>query len=244
MNNIKHRRILLALFLLIEFVLYIGFLYQDISKKESFLVSMNLKFTGIILCFIITLLFYARQNITRDIRLLRCAFLFTVISDLCILILDTYFIGLITFFIVQLLYLIRIHCWRKQQKVHTFLWTLILRNILVALVITGVLIVLKVSLNGLVLISIFYFVSIFFNTVDAIWVQFNVPKKQFKLYAIGMVLFLLCDINVGLFNLADFILIEESWFNKIFEFAAIAMWMFYLPAQVMISLSGINRDNS
>lgn len=242
MNNRKHWRIPLILFLLIELVLYSTFLYLDILVKGAFLVSMYLKFASIILCFLMTFMLYAR-NVTQDIVLLRFAFLFTVISDLCILILDSYFLGLITFSIVQMLYLIRLQCWRNHQGKKNPLCFFLLRNLLFALVIIGILIILRISLEKLILISIFYFVSIFFNTVDALRIGWSVQKKQFKLYAIGMVLFLLCDINVGLFNLSDFIQIEKTWFNKIYEFATIAMWMFYLPAQVMISLSGINRDS-
>ncbi len=243
MNKIKCDKIILALFILMELLLYITFLYQDIFKKGSLLVSTNLKFSSIILCFVAVFWFYARESMTLDIVLLRCAFLFTLISDLCILMLDFYYLGLITFCIVQLLYLIRLNCWRKKQGIHSALWILILRNVLFAMAITGILITLKISLGGLVLISIFYFVSIFFNTVDAIRIHSSVPKIQYKLYAIGMVLFFLCDLNVGLFNLSDYIQIEESWFHKVYEFATIAMWMFYLPSQVLISLSGFNRDS-
>lgn len=243
MNNRQHLRNIRFLFLLIELVLYGTFLYVDIFEKGAFVASMYLKFASIILCFLMSLLLYGRKNVTKDIVLLRGALLFTVISDLYILILESYVFGLVTFSIVQLLYLIRLHEWRKQQGRHVVAWLLLLRNLVVALTITGILIILRISLDGLMLISILYFVSIFFNTVDAIRIQNREPKKQYQLYAIGMVLFLLCDINVGLFNLSDFILIEDVWFNKLYEFASIAMWMFYLPAQVLISLSGINRGN-
>ena len=242
MNNRKHLRIICGLFLLIELVLYGTFLYIDIFVKGAFMASMYIKFTSIILCFLMTFLLYARRVVTKDIVILRGALLFTVISDLYILILDLYFLGLITFSIVQLLYFIRLHEWRKQQGRNTLPFIFLLRNLFVTLVITGILIKLGISLDELMLISIFYFVSIFFNTVDAIHIQYSTPKKQYTLYAIGMVLFLLCDINVGLFNLSDFIHIEELWFNKLYAFASIAMWMFYLPAQVMISLSGISRE--
>lgn len=241
MNKNNLRKNFILLFLLIELVLYITFLYQDLSQQGSILISMNLKYIGIIICFLFSLLFYPWKNATLDCMLLRCALLFTVISDWYIVMRDSYFYGLITFCIVQLLYLIRLHCWRKEQGIRTFLISYILRNILFTLIITGVLIFFKITLDELVFTAIFYFVSIIFNTMDAIRIQLKEKEKSYQLYAVGMVLFLLCDINVGLFNLSDFMVVEGTWFNKIYEFAAIAMWLFYLPAQVVISLSGVKN---
>jgi hypothetical protein len=57
-----------------------------------------------------------------------------------------------------------------------------------------------------------------------------------------MVLFLLCDLNVGVFNLTGFVSVNSSWFHNLYAISAIAMWLFYLPAQVFISLSGQAKD--
>jgi hypothetical protein len=55
-----------------------------------------------------------------------------------------------------------------------------------------------------------------------------------------MVLFLLCDINVGLFNLSDFITPSPAY-NIIYSISSILMWTFYAPSQVLIALSVENE---
>jgi len=56
------------------------------------------------------------------------------------------------------------------------------------------------------------------------------PKPNGHMILIGMVLFLLCDINVALYNI-----LNEGLFYNI---SSISMWLFYLPSQVLLSLSG------
>lgn len=225
-------------FLLVELMIYISFMYIDLKETGSYLLSGNLKFAGIILCFVFTLFFDSKKEEKTDILLLRGALLFTMISDLFILMLDYYYYGMITFCVVQLLYLIRLYRFKKQQGKNSSLLKLILRNIVLAIVIISILFNQDVETDGLVCISIIYFVSILLNTLDAIRIQIKTHKYGQKIYATGMILFLLCDINVGLFNISDFTVINGAWFAGIYEFASIAMWMFYLPAQVCIALSG------
>lgn len=50
------------------------------------------------------------------------------------------------------------------------------------------------------------------------------------LFAIGLVLFILCDLCVGAYNLA-------LYFDYTLNFAQVGMWFFYLPSQVLIVLS-------
>jgi len=56
------------------------------------------------------------------------------------------------------------------------------------------------------------------------------PKINRRLIALGMSLFFLCDINVGLYNLT-----AGMTGNRAFQ---VMIWAFYLPAQAMISGSG------
>jgi hypothetical protein len=225
-------------FLMVELMIYSSFMYLDIKETGSYVLTSKLKFIGIILCFVFTLFFDSKKEEKTDIYLLRGALLFTMISDLFILMLDYYYYGMITFCVVQLLYLIRLYRFKKQQGTSSNLLKLILRNIVLAIVIIGILFSQNVEIDELVCISIIYFISILLNTFDAICIQIKTRKYGQKIYAIGMILFVLCDINVGLFNISDFAVINGAWFVGIYEFASIAMWMFYLPAQVCIALSG------
>ena len=57
-----------------------------------------------------------------------------------------------------------------------------------------------------------------------------------KLFFAGLCLFLCCDVCVGLHNMPSAL---PDWLQSA---ASIGMWTFYLPSQVMIVLSGKERD--
>lgn len=236
-----HKKIIFTLFLFLEILLYCGFLYIDITQKASFTLSAYLKFSGILLCLLYALFMPFREEYKADGVILKTALFFTVISDLFLLLLDRYQTGMVTFCIVQSLYLIRLGLWRNQTDLTEGAGRIIkhfIRNAMVTAVILIVLIVAQVEMEGLILISCFYFISILFNTGDSVLIAARSRVKNRVLYAFGMILFLLCDINVGLFNLSDFITVNGNWFSTLYNFSSIAMWMFYLPAQVIITLSG------
>jgi hypothetical protein len=93
------------------------------------------------------------------------------------------------------------------------------------------------DVNILLIITIFYFISIVINVIVAIRAAVCIKERYIVIFAIGMVLFLLCDINVGIFNLADFLVIDSNLFKSIYGFSSIGMWLFYLPAQVLLAIS-------
>jgi len=239
-----YKKTVFVIFVLLEIILYAGFLYMDITGKGSFAVSNYLKFTGIILCFLFTVLFPGPKEDRTDTSILRAALLFTLISDWFILILDYYVIGIITFCIVQFLYLIRLGIWRNQMDPAggaKIILKNFIRNLFFALFIIIILNAVKIRMEWLVLVTCFYFTGILFNVWDSIIIACKSKVKNRIRYAFGMVLFLLCDINVGLFNLSGFL--ASSWFDLIYSFSTVAMWLFYLPAQVIISLSVGNIQN-
>ncbi|WMJ88575.1 lysoplasmalogenase family protein [Anaerocolumna sp. MB42-C2] len=232
---------MVIMYILIQILIYISFMTIDITESSFYITSSFLKFSGILLCFIFTYLFYTHSCDRKDISILRGALFFTVISDLFILILDYYIVGLVTFCIVQSLYLIRLGLWNKKLK-GTDAGSLILKNFIRNFVITIIalliLTVVRIKLEGMIIISCFYFISILFNVIDSILLTVRAKDKNKVIFAVSMMLFILCDINVGVFNLSDFICINSKWFALLYSFSTIAMWMFYLPAQVGISLSG------
>jgi len=66
---------------------------------------------------------------------------------------------------------------------------------------------------------------------------FHGKSRDIRLFAWGMVLFLLCDINVGIFNLSGFINVGPVY-EVLYGISSISMWLFYAPSQVLIVLSG------
>lgn len=235
--------------MLIELVLYGSFMYLDITNHRTNL-SMYIKFFGIFLCFLFVMLYYKNANQKNAVALyelhnsniethiLRIAMFFTLISDLFILVLDYYTIGIITFIIVQFLYLALISSWISSGKM--------LRTILIRTTGAGVITALIVTLYRLhetkveieVIFAVYYFIIFVSNAMDATGILFRSKRKGRLLFACGLLAYFLCDINVAIFNLKDYINIDEALYTQLYSFSSIAMWMFYLPGQVAIALSG------
>jgi hypothetical protein len=115
-----------------------------------------------------------------------------------------------------------------------------------------------VAMEDLLIASVLYFICILTNTASAVRVAFFSRKRYHvaghdtihlyacagdnnQLYAAGMILFLLCDINVGLFNLSGFIAMPQELYSLVYEISGILMWTFYAPSQVLIALSSCVR---
>jgi hypothetical protein len=231
------------LFVLVQTLLYGAFLTLDLTGN-SINLSNAIKFSVIILCFCYAL--YYRKSANKSIVFcLRAALFFTVISDLFILILDYNFYGVLTFILVQQLYGMRL-IMVQRVAVKEGVDSLILRTFCVRLIfevgIAGIVCIilqhLGVVMDRLLIASVFYFICILINVITAVRATFKSSRVKGEIiFALGMFLFLLCDINVGLFNLSGFLPMPESLYKVIYSYSSILMWTFYAPAQVLIALS-------
>lgn len=256
------------LFILVQAVLYLVFLRLDLTG-DNISLSSKIKFTMIILCFCYALLFvkspsksffhdkeegYYKRAHTSSI-LFKGALFFTVISDLFLLILNFNFLGVLTFIIVQQLYGLYLDIIGEQEKEKRATYQIY--NFLIRIsiqVFLSLSIIFILHQNGMVsdkilTITIFYFLSIITNVIRAVReaCRGNLHPNKNKsniLFAIGMLLFLLCDINVGLFNLADFISVSKDKYELLYSVSSILMWTFYAPSQVLITLSGKRNQHS
>ncbi len=267
-NNKKH--LIIKIFIFTEIILYISFLYLDItayfSNNPSLFVLENrasisnaLKFLSILVCFLFVALPYNKPIYdSRDLRILRLALLFTLISDYFLLFTEIIIFPLMTFIIVQMLYLRRIYRWDKGQtgfdngkkrKVtfYPYLGINIILTILVILIVNisqriNILFNIDINLRIIILLSVFYFISLLMNFIYAYRLSRITKEFQGKLFATGLFLFILCDINVGLFNFFKIAQIANSQYDSIRNIAQIAMWLFYLPSQLMICLTKILNE--
>ncbi len=234
-----------AIFITVQAVLYAGFLALDLTNK-GIGTSVTLKYSIILLCFCYALMSASKSTF----YLMQTALLFTAISDLFILVLDYYFYGVLTFIVVQELYSLRLLILlsggreldgaiggRGRRITAAFLKRSLLQ-LLAALAVCLILSLTGVMLEGLLIVSIFYFICILTNVITAFSLVKHRPGTKGNLiYAIGMLLFLLCDINVGLFNLSGFIPMQEEVYAILYSASSILMWTFYAPAQVLIAIS-------
>lgn len=201
--------------------LWVWFLVLDIFRLGN---STWVKFAGICLCCLTALTGVK----TSDGRLVAAAQCFTVAADWFLLVLNkNYLVGFLLFMIVQFCYLVRLGRLKSTclgfssrderffRRLQTIRWALPLPLALLTMAIAP-------SLPDLWVV-LFYFCTLVLNTVTA----FALKKRTFS---IGLLLFVCCDVCVGLYNLGLFT-----------GFTRVGMWLFYLPSQVLIVLSQEQR---
>lgn len=189
-------------FLIIESLIYISFIVLDILRINS----TYIKYISIIMCLI-----YALYNRKKNRSI---AMAFTLLADLFLLVLNSHYeIGLLCFIVVQMTYLYFLGNINKGY----FNVFLLARGFFIMAGILISLLYMKVTiLNVLVII---YFFNLVFNAM-----QSYVCNQ--KMFFIGLLLFIFCDICVGIHNI-----------NTANNIATFLMWIFYLPSQVLIVLS-------
>lgn len=194
-----------AVFLVVEGLIYCVFLALDLAGRGG--QTIALKYTGILLCLLYALLCALRGG---D-RLVFPALLLTAGADWFLLVRGEHLTaGLVLFLAVQTLYLLRLR--RLGAGSHFFL------RAALALFLGAAVFLLRMA-SALNLLAALYFSQLLSNTILA-W------ERRGHLFAIGLTLFVCCDICVGLFNL-----------GLLLPVAQVGMWLFYLPSQVLIVCS-------
>lgn len=223
MNKFKltPKTLILAAFILVETVIYIVFNILSAKQPED---PIELKYAGILLCLAVTAtMVYFNRDVDSVIAV--AAMVFTAVSDLFILVLDDYYeIGLATFITAHALYLYRLYHGRVKR-----IWLTIAVRAVVAAIIIGVCCGLF-GANLLIIEASIYIVLLFGNCVESL-IMCNRGTKNILL-AIGFLLFLGCDICVGL-KQGHVVGVDLS--RKVADFVQFMIWVFYLPSQVLIT---------
>lgn len=220
---LQPRNIPIALFIILELIIYILLIFCDTSIP-----SRPLSFSAIAIAFIFTL-WKLRDH---DRLLVALALFFTLIADLYLVLLDgSKTVAMLSFNIVQIVYAYRIIKYFKLK----FSWQihLVLRLIIICVGEAIALVVLKGTFDLVIFLTIMYFANLFLNMIFSI-----VHLKENWIFAIGLLLFVLCDIFVGLGELDGYLTIAST--NIIYLFVNSSfdwVWFFYLPAQVLLSIS-------
>ena len=210
-------RIKAGCFLGAEAALYLGFLALDLLRPGSGW-ALLLKYGAVALCFLAAL----DRAGTEDGRLVCAALAFTLAADWFLLILDSFYLaGVACFCVVQAIYLLRLHRWGAG-----LLWPLRVGLTVAALAVAALL----RALEPLTAVTLCYFAELACNTVSALRLG-----RRGRCFGLGLLLFVGCDLCVGLHNLAAFLPVVDT--GPLFSFAQVGMWLFYLPSQVLITLS-------
>ncbi len=230
----KHKKRVLKIALAIIFVFYCLFIYRDMHHTSGFFPTYILKYISILFCFFITLMIGKDSIHKRDRTLLQFGMLCTVFADFFFLILNHYIVGIGFFCLVQIIYYFRY----KGRIIPSILFRFLLGFLLI-IGIHLLLNLLEVKVEWILTMASFYALCIITSVIESIHVlKVNgYPAINRWLIVLGMVLFLLCDINVALSYLM------KSYAIELYGTSATLIWIFYLPSQVFLSLSGypLNR---
>ena len=169
--------------------------------------------------FIIGLSFlYRSYAVNRvDAYLLRAGLICTLAADFCMLILYNNTVGLILFICVQTIYFIR----------YTRVYAAVLLPVL-----SGVFV--RFFYRALALdtqLAAIYACMLAAGTLSAFVRRKAYPFPNRIFIPLGMLMFLLCDINVALMNVFSAGPKRTA--------ARVLIWVFYLPSQAMLSASGM-----
>lgn len=199
-------------FLRAEAALYAGFLALDLAGTGGGW-SLALKYSGIALCLLSALL----RAGDREGRLVCAALALTLSADFFLLVLDAWYtLGVALFCGVQGLYLARL------RAMGAGLWLPLRLGLTAAALLAAALLGLLTPLNALALV---YFPELVCNAAAALSLG-----RRGRMFGLGLLLFVGCDVCVGLHNLAGLPV-------PLSAFAQVGMWLFYLPSQVLIVLS-------
>ena len=198
-------------------IIYVSFLILDLFP--GFLpITTGLKYSGLVLCFL-----YVLKHSRRDVFLVLALGL-TLIADGILIYNNVSVIGVSVFILVQATHFLR---FSRIRAVSPLLMLL-----------TSALVVAAGSLRSeipfLFVLAIAYAVLIFTNIYEAFRWCFTERSTASRFALIGFILFLLCDISVGL----SYVTTTATLPHFITILSNYLAWAFYLPAQVLIALSG------
>lgn len=227
----KKKSIPLILFILIHLILYLFiYAFKIITGKNETIAD----YIVVISCFLFSLVYFIIKRNSNTLIFV-IAFLFTILADTNLLILDdNYELGILAFIIVQFAYF-----WYILKNLYTkdnYSYLIAIRLITIVIGVIASLIVQTDKL--LVCLVIIYISNLVINLIISI-----IPRKRNLLFSLGLFLFLLCDICVGCYNIGDIIDISNtSLFYKIANLPFNIAWLFYHPSQVLLAISNYIKE--
>ena len=219
--NKKINYYFLSIFI-IELIIYISFLYLEFNKNN---INNYLKYSLIIINFLFGLI-YLIKNYSKEKLFLVLGLLFTIGSDYFLLFKNSnkeYCIGISIFIIVQLMYFIY-NFLSNKLYLNEIIIEIIIRIFLIIVSLIFVYYFLNKYFNLVNVLAISYFINLLINFLECIFF-FKRNKKRNIILIIGFLLFILCDLSVGLYNL------------KLIDAFKHLMWIAYAPSQFLLLYS-------
>jgi hypothetical protein len=211
------------IFVLLEAVMFCLIFFLGKGVNITAFISVCLCLTFVLLSF--------RQS--ADWVLLTLGLCFTVAADTLLVLLSgrEKLLAMCFFLVAQFMYFLRVLHVQADWK--TRFANAITAVVLVAIAVGVTAGVLKGEADALAYISVTYYALLLTNMVFAF-----VSFKRLPLFALGMLLFALCDLVIGLRFMCDYIHVPADSFIRKIAFTSFNLpWLFYLPSQILIALS-------
>ena len=232
------KKIWLYSFIFIELTIYCSFIYLDVQNGGSRFSSNLLKYIGIILCNLFLLFYRQSVGYTQPFIAIHLSLMLVLICDYFLLFTSDFVWGLLVFCIIQFIYFFHI-----KGKYELFKYSSVI--LFMTSLITFIAQENGMTTQFLEIVAVFYFLCLISNIIISLCQAKKAPgniREQF--FTISLILFLLCDLNVGVVNLIQYIPDSLVFKWHLYEFSAILMWVFYLPAQVMMTVSALFYQRS
>ena len=154
-----------------------------------------------------------------DVSLLSIGLIFTLISDYFLLVANSNFeVGVTTFIFAQLSYFVRFIFIDKYSRYQVVTFS----TIRLVLPVIGIIVLVSIKeLSLLYVLVVIYFIQLVMNFAEAILMFIKDKKMSSILLGLGFLLFIGCDICVGLANIG---------YNEMYNIS----WVFYAPSQLLI----------
>ena len=174
----------------------------------------------------------------KDGWLVRAGLLVTLGADYCLVVMSpaAETLGVSVFILVQLCYFLYILLESDSQRINKA--HIITRISLSVASLFLPIIVLGEDADLLTVISVLYYAQLLTNLI------FSFFNPRLLIFSLGLLLFALCDLSIGLDRLADILspTNEGSFLYLVTHTGLNNSWIFYIPSQTLISLSLIKTS--
>ncbi len=224
-NEPKCEKRLTYSFLGIGITLIVAYIVMGFFSEYNLIVRFT-KFALVIVCFLFVFIYFLdrflKDDGCRDRLFLWVALLFTVGADTFLLAIDRFYeVGVSLFIVAQVVHFLRGA--RHYYKEHrTYLIVSVVARVVLCIVAPLLTIPLGM-VSATNVLTMIYFPNLIMNFVDGIYIAVKVNRRLGLFLSIGFLLFIGCDICVGLSNMG-----VPLWD---------LIWIFYGPSQMVLALS-------
>lgn len=225
------KKVILLLYLIVQLILYLLTVFIETTIPIE-LLTYSIIFTNTVFAILLTIYYKTKDSIISLVALF-----FTLIADTFLILIINQTLGMISFSFTQFFYFIKLK--NLNNEINILTKKDIVRIICLFIILITVFIFTIQNFSLLIFITSFYFVMLLFNFIDSLKYI-----KQYPTLPIGFLLFILCDIFVGLNFLEGTLPLEKIIFiNFLLNIDFNFIWFFYAPSQVLLVSSIIFTNN-